>query len=96
VIRSFKDKETEGLFNRLPSKKLPQSIQQAAYRKLRYLNRAVNLNDLRSPPGNHLEKLKGGRDEQYSIRINDQVRICFIWDGEDAAQVEITGYHRKG
>jgi len=96
MIQSFKDKETEGMFNRRPSKKLPNSIQQAAYRKLRYMNRAKNLNDLRSPPGNHLEKLKGGRDGQYSIRINDQYRICFLWNGEDANRVEITVYHDKG
>lgn len=93
MIRSFKDKEAEGLFNRLPSKKLPQSILRAAYRKLHYLHRAKDLNDLLSPPGNHLEKLKGERREQYSIRINDQYRICFLWDGEDATQVEITDYH---
>jgi toxin HigB-1 len=93
MIRSFKDKEAEGIFNRLPSKKLPQFIQRTAYRKLRYLHRAKDLNDLRSPPGNHLEKLKGERSEQCSIRINDQYRICFEWDGENADRVEITDYH---
>jgi proteic killer suppression protein len=93
MIRSFKNKEAEGLFNRLPSKKLAQAMQRTAYRKLRYLNRAKSLNDLRSPPANHLEKLKGERENQYSIWIDDQYRICFEWDGEDASQVESTDDH---
>jgi len=77
MIRSFKSKEAEKIFNRERSRKLPSDIQQVALRKLRMLNRAVTLQDLRVPPANRLEKLSGGRAGQYSIRINDQWRICF-------------------
>jgi proteic killer suppression protein len=93
MIRSFKSKETEKIFIRLRSRKLPQDIQQVAYRKLRMLNNAVNLNDLRIPPANRLEKLSGDRKGQYSIRINDQWRICFEWRDGDLHNVEITDYH---
>ena len=93
VIRSFRDKETEKIFRRERSRKLPPTIQQAALRKLRMLNNAVTLNDLRVPPANHLEKLSGNREGQYSIRINDQWRICFEWRDTDAHQVEIVDYH---
>jgi proteic killer suppression protein len=93
VIRSFKSKETEKIFNRQLSYKLPQDIQQVALRKLRMLNRAVTLNDLRVPPANRLEKLQGNRADQYSIRINDQWRICFEWRDGDAYEVEIVDYH---
>ena len=79
MIRSFKSKETERIFNRERSRKLPADIQQVALRKLRMLNRAVTLQDLRVPPANRLEKLSGNRASQYSIRINDQWRICFEW-----------------
>ncbi len=79
MIRLFKSKETERVFNRERSRKLPSDIQQVALRKLRMLNRAINLQDLRVPPANRLEKLSGGRAGQYSIRINDQWRICFEW-----------------
>lgn len=75
------------------SGKLPGDIQQTALRKLRMINNAVNLNDLRIPPANRLEKLRGDRDGQHSIRINDQWRICFIWQKGDAFDVEITDYH---
>ena len=93
MIRSFKSKETEKIFNRQRSAKLPQDIQQVALRKLRMLHRAINLSDLQIPPANRLEKLSGDRAGQYSIRINDQWRICFEWQAGDADQVEITDYH---
>ncbi|MCK6625342.1 MAG: type II toxin-antitoxin system RelE/ParE family toxin [Anaerolineae bacterium] len=93
MIRSFKSKETEKIFNRQRSQKLPSDIQQIALRKLRMLNRAVILQDLRIPPANRLEKLEGDRLGQYSIRINDQWRICFEWQEGDAHNVEIIDYH---
>ena len=93
MIKSVKDKETERVFRRERSRKFPGDIQQAAYRKLRYLNNARNLRDLRIPPANRLEKLKGARVGQHSIRINDQWRICFVWRDGDAYEVEITDYH---
>jgi len=93
MIRSFKDKETERIFNRYFSRKLPQHIQRTALLQLRSLNQVRNINDLRSPPSNHLEKLYGDRKGQNSIRINDQWRICFVWDGNDAHDVEIADYH---
>ena len=93
VIRSFKCKETEKVFSRQVSRKLPRDIQQVALRKLRMLNRAMTLQDLRVPPANRLEKLRGDRAGQYSIRINDQWRICFEWREGDAYNVEITDYH---
>ena len=93
MIRSFKSKETERVFNRERSRKLPSDIQQVVLRKLRMLNRAVNLQDLRVPPANRLEKLSGGRAGQYSIRVNDQWRICFEWKEGNADNVEIVDYH---
>ena len=93
MIQSFKDSETERIFNRQRSRKLPSNIQQVALRKLRMINRAMTLNDLRIPPANRLEKLKGARKGQYSIRINDQWRICFEWQDGDAYDVEIVDYH---
>ncbi len=93
MIRSFACPETERLFNDEPSRRLPQQIQQVARRKLLLLNQARNLNDLRAPPGNRLELLKGNRAGQHSIRINDQWRLCFHWQGEDAFDVEIVDYH---
>jgi len=93
MIRSFKSKETEKIFSRERSQKLPADIQQVALRKLRMLNRAVTLQDLRVPPANRLEKLSGDRAGQYSIRINDQWRLCFDWDAGDAQNVEIVDYH---
>lgn len=78
MIQTFKDREAEKIFHRQHSKKLPDDIQRAAFRKLRILHRSHDLNDLRVPPANHLEKLKGDREGQYSIRVNDQWRICFV------------------
>ena len=93
MIRSFGDKETEKLFNREFSKKLPSDIQRIARRKLEILDAAENINDLRIPPSNRLEKLKGERRQQHSIRVNDQWRICFEWRERDAFEVEIVDYH---
>ena len=93
MIKSFADKETEKVYARQRSRKLPGDIQQIALRKLRMLNNSLSLNDLRTPPSNRLEKLSGDRGGQYSIRINDQWRICFEWQNGDAARVEITDYH---
>ncbi|HOU12622.1 MAG TPA: type II toxin-antitoxin system RelE/ParE family toxin [Anaerolineae bacterium] len=93
MIRTFKCAETEKIFQRQRSRKLPSDIQQVALRKLRMLNRAVTLNDVRVPPANHLEKLKGEREGQYSIRINDQWRICFEWLEGGVYNVEIADYH---
>lgn len=93
MIVSFRDKEAQRLFSRDPSRKLPRGLQRAALRKLRMLHRAVTLNDLRVPPANRLEKLRGRRSGQYSIRINDQWRICFVWQDGDAHDVEIVDYH---
>jgi toxin HigB-1 len=93
MIRSFKDKEAEKIFNRQRSSKLPEMLQRVALRKLRMLNRAASLNDLRVPPANRPEKLWGDRSGQHSIRINDQWRICFKWHDHDAIQVEIVDYH---
>ena len=93
VIRSFKGKEAEKVFRRQRSRKLPQDIQQVALRKLRMLNRAQTLQDLRVPPANRLEKLVGNREGQHSIRINDQWRICFRWEAGEAFDVEIVDYH---
>ncbi len=78
MIRSFRDKETEKIYNRQRSRKLSSDIQQIALRKLRMLNRSQSLQDLRVPPSNRLEKLSGDRQEQYSIRINKQWHICFV------------------
>jgi proteic killer suppression protein len=93
VIKTFKDTETEKIYHRERSRKLPSDIQQVALRKLRMINNAINLNDLRVPPANRLEKLSGDRAGQHSIRINDQWRICFEWRGSDAFNVEIADYH---
>ena len=94
MIRTFKDKETERIFKRLFSSKLPTNIQRIAFRKLRMLDKAQDINDLRIPPANRLEKLKGNRTGQHSIRINDQWRICFEWHNSDAFEVEIVDYHK--
>lgn len=93
MIRTFKDKETQKIFERQRSRKLPSDIQQVALRKLRMLNRAETLQDLRVPPANRLERLVGNRNGQYSIRINEQWRICFEWQEGDALNVEIIDYH---
>lgn len=93
MIRSFKDSETEKIAHLEFSRKLPRDIQQKAVRKLRMINNAVSLNDLRIPPANRLEKLSGDREGQHSIRINNQWRICFEWRDGDAYLVEIVDYH---
>lgn len=93
MIRSFRDKDTERLFHRHTVRKLGADLQRVVLRKLRQLDAAVMLDDLRVPPGNRLEKLHGDRAGQYSIRINDQWRICFRWVGSDAHEVEIVDYH---
>ncbi|MCX5964919.1 MAG: type II toxin-antitoxin system RelE/ParE family toxin [Cyanobacteria bacterium] len=93
MIRNFKDKETQKIFERQRSRKLPSDIQQVALRKLRMLNRSQTLQELRIPPANRLERLGGDRDGQYSIRVNDQWRICFDWQDGDAMNVEIVDYH---
>lgn len=93
MIKSFKDSETDKVFRRRFSRRLPQDVQRAALRRLTYLHTAKDINDLRSPPANRLEKLSGSREGQYSIRINDQWRICFVWLDGDAFDVEIVDYH---
>ncbi|MXZ12363.1 MAG: type II toxin-antitoxin system RelE/ParE family toxin [Gemmatimonadetes bacterium] len=93
MIRSFANDETEKIFRGEVSKKLPPDIQKTARRKLIYLNEADNLRDLILSKGNRLEALKGNRLGQYSIRINDQWRICFRWEPPDAYRVEIIDYH---
>ncbi len=93
MIKSFADKETVKIYQRNYSKKIPEEIQRRAYRKLLQIDLMQDLEELRSPPGNRLEKLKGERTGQHSIRINNQWRICFEWKGNDAYQVEIVDYH---
>ena len=93
MIRSFKTRETEKVFLRIFSLKYPHDIQGRAFMKLNALNSAVSPEDLRLPPSNHLETLKGTREGQWSIRINDQWRICFVWHNGNAEQVEIIDYH---
>jgi len=93
VIKNFKDDETQKIYQRQRSRKLPSDIQQVALRKLRMINNSVTINDLRVPPANRLEKLSGNRAGQWSIRINDQWRVCFRWEGSDALDVEVTDYH---
>jgi proteic killer suppression protein len=93
VIRSFADKEAEKIWAGAPSKRLPADIQAVARRKLRMLNNAFNLSDLRVPPANRLEGLKRDRKGQYSIRVNDQWRVCFRWHEGDAHDVETVDYH---
>jgi len=92
VIESFASKETKKIFQGQFSKKLPKDIQRTARRKLLYLYEAEDLQDLLAPPGNRLEKLKGDRTGQYSIRINDQWRICFDWAENKASNVEIVDF----
>jgi len=93
MIKHFASKETEKLFQRIRSRKIPTDIQRIASRKLNVLDAADHLSDLRVPPSNHLEKLSGKRFGQHSIRINDQWRICFTWDKGNAHSVEIVDYH---
>jgi proteic killer suppression protein len=93
VIRSFRGKDAEQLFDRRSVRRLGADIQRVALRKLRQLDAAVTLEDLRVPPGNRLERLRGDRAGEWSIRINDQWRICFRWEAGDAHDVEIVDYH---
>ncbi len=93
MIKSFAGAETEKIFNQTGSRRLPPDIQSTARRKLLYLHYAKSLLDLRVPRGNRLEALHGDREDQYSIRVNDQWRICFVWRGADAYEVEIVDYH---
>jgi proteic killer suppression protein len=93
MIKSFRDKKTEQIFSRRFSQRFPQNLHRAAWRKLAILDAAEQSSDLRVPPGNRLEKLSGDRTGEYSIRINDQWRICFRWRDGDAYDVEITDYH---
>lgn len=93
MIKSFNDRETERIFHRQFSRRLPQDIQRAALRRLTFLHGAKDLNDLLIPPSNRLESLSGDRAGQYSIRINNQWRICFEWIDGDAYRVEIVDYH---
>lgn len=97
MLRSFRDRGTEDLFNRSNSKAArkacPEVLWSVAWRKLDQLNAAVTLDSLRVPPGNRLEALVGDRAGQHSIRINEQYRVCFRWTGTDAEEVEVTDYH---
>ncbi len=93
VIRSFRDTDTERIFRRERVGKLGPPVQRAALRKLLILDAAESLDDLRVPPGNRLEKLAGNRAGQYSIRVSDQYRVCFRWQGGDAHEVEVVDYH---
>jgi len=93
MIKSFADVETEKVFNRQFSRRLPGDIHTVALRKLRMLNNAHAVKDLRSPPANRLEKLSAKREGQHSIRINDQWRVCFVWQDGEAYDVEIVDYH---
>ena len=93
MIKTFKCKETQKIYNREFSKKLPQSIQRASYKKLLMLNASIDMDDLKIPPANRLEKLSGDREGQYSIRINKQYRLCFTWENGFAFDVEIVDYH---
>ena len=93
MIRSFGDRQTERLFAHERVKKLTKELQRGALRKLLILDAAVSIDDMQSPPGNRLEKLHGDRSGQYSIRVNNQWRICFRWQDGDAYEVEIVDYH---
>ncbi len=93
MIRSFRDRDTQAVFRGEPCGRFARGVQRAAQRKLRMLDAAESLNDLRVPPGNRLEKLAARRLGQYSIRVNDQWRVCFRWTERDAYDVEIADYH---
>ena len=93
MIKSFRDKETERLFSRHFSRRFQANLHRFAWKKLAMLDAAEQLDDIRVPPGNRLEKLSGNRNGQYSIRINDQWRICFRWREGNAYDVEVTDYH---
>lgn len=93
MIKSFRTKETEKIFSRRFSRRIPSDLHRVAWRKLAMLDAAERLDDLRVPPGNRLRKLSGEREGEYSIRINDQWRVCFRWSKGDAYDVEIADYH---
>lgn len=93
MIKTFKCKETEKIFRGKVSKKLPTELRHRALIKLHMIDAAENVSDLRIPPANFLEQLQGDRAGQYSIRINQQYRICFVWDDNNAYDVEIVDYH---
>lgn len=93
MIRSFADKETEKIFHRIRVRKLSAELQRKALRKLVMIDAAEAVIDLKEPPGNSLEKLSGDRKGQYSIRVNDQWRICFVWRNESAYDVQMVDYH---
>ena len=93
MIQSFKCRETAKIFQGLISRKFPADIQSRAFNKLTAIHASNALDDLKNPPSNHLEKLSGDREGQYSIRINDKYRICFKWQRNNALDVEITDYH---
>ncbi|MCK4577229.1 MAG: type II toxin-antitoxin system RelE/ParE family toxin [Candidatus Marinimicrobia bacterium] len=93
MIRSFRDRDTQRVFERVALKRFGPHVQRIAQRKLMMLDAAQMLDDLRIPPGNRLEKLKGDRSGRYSIRINDQWRICFIWKNNQVYEAEIVDYH---
>jgi len=93
MIASFRDKETEGLWESGRTRRLPADLQRRAFKKLAILNAAVTLDNLKVPPGNQLEALRGNRAGQHSIRVNDQYRVCFVWRDGNAFEVEIVDYH---
>jgi proteic killer suppression protein len=93
VIVSFWDRDTEAVWNRRFVKRFGPEVSRAAYKKMLLIHAAGTLNDLRVPPGNHLEKLKGDRAGQHSIKVNDQWRLCFKWANDGADRVELTDYH---
>ena len=93
MIRGYRDRDTEAVAERRRVRRFTEQLQRRAQIKLMIINNAVDLNDLRLPPGNRLKALSGDREGQYGIRINDQWRICFTWDDGDAYEVEIVDYH---
>lgn len=93
MIVSFRDKETERLWQSGRSRRLPDDLQRSAFKKLAILNAAITLDNLKVPPGNQLETLRGSRAGQHSVRVNDQYRVCFVWRDGNAFEVEIVDYH---
>jgi toxin HigB-1 len=93
MIRSFRDQDTERLWNEERTRRISANLRKTALKKLQMLNAAATLGDLTLPPGNRLERLKGGREGQHSIRVNEQYRVCFEWREGNAHEVEITDYH---
>lgn len=93
MIRSFRDKDTEAIWQRRYIKKVSPELSRLTYNKLVLINAAENINDLRVPPGNRLDKLSGNRAGQYRVRVNDQWRVCFTWSASGAAHVELVDHH---